>query len=113
MTYRYASFNRPLWIGFDPGVWYKIINKTDEDMINGRMPHDVIFTNEPISDAKKYSLELTDYQELKVKNELIEYAASLMTGRDLACMKDQIWSKKVTSKEKIKHYAGKVNKTRD
>lgn len=107
-TFRYASFNRPLWIGFDPGVPYKIVEKTMADNINGRAPHDVIETNIPISEEHKYSLQLTDYQEVADKNELMDYARTKMEGSYLGNMIDQIRNKKVTTKEKIDYYVGKI-----
>ena len=61
--YRYVSFNRPLWIGFDLGVSYTIVDKKDSDKVNGRIPHDVIETEERISPENLYSLELTSYEE--------------------------------------------------
>jgi len=105
----YASFNRPLWIGFDPGVWFKIIDKESKDMINGRMPHEVIFTNEPISPEKIKDLELTDYQEVAEKNKLYAYAATKFKPSSyLNCVNALIHKKTITTPEEIDNYASKV-----
>jgi len=40
--YRYASFNRPLWIGFDPGVSFLRVDNLKSDEFNGRILFDVI-----------------------------------------------------------------------
>jgi len=106
----YASFNRPLWIGFDPGVWFKIVNKEPTDMINGRMPHNVIATNEPISPEKIKDLELTDYQEVAATNKLIEHAKGKLTEQYLKCVIDLIKSKKIVSTDRIDDYATKAQK---
>ena len=81
--FRYASFNRPLWLCFDPGVSYKIVDIKESDKINGRTPHNVIETEERISPEKLYSLELTSYEEVEAKNRLYIYAKSKFTGRYL------------------------------
>jgi hypothetical protein len=104
MKYRYASFNRPLWIGFDPGTPYQIVEIQESDKLNGRKPHDVIETEIPISNEKKYSLELTDYQELAEQNKLIEYASSLFKDRWLDCIVHSIRNKTIVSTEQINKY---------
>lgn len=58
----YASFMRPLWIGFNPGVQYREIKVTDahKDFRFNRKPLAVIVPSQPIPEDKIKSLELTD-----------------------------------------------------
>ena len=107
--FRYASFNRPLWNGFDPGLPFKIVDITDSDNINGRKPHDVIETTDRISPGHIYNLELTDYEEVSFKNKLIEYAQTKLTGSYLSQMMLNIKYGKVTGIDKIDFYANKAN----
>jgi len=106
--FRYASFNRPLWCGFDPGTSYKIIETKKSDEINGRKPHDVFETFIQISADKIYSLELTDYQEVAEKNKLYAYTETKLSGRWLDCVNDLIHSDKIEYKEQIDYYARKA-----
>ncbi len=109
--FRYASFMRPLWIGFDPGTAYTVVDKQKSDEINGRMPHDVIETSERISPEHIYNLQLTSYEEIAVKAVLYEYAKSKFSeGRYLNCVMDLIHKKKITTTEKIDYYLQKMEK---
>ena len=109
--FRYASFNRPLWLCFDPGVSYKIVDIKESDKINGRTPHNVIETEERISPEKLYSLELTSYEEVEAKNRLYIYAKSKFTGRYLDNINYLIHEKTITTPEKIDYYYNKLQKT--
>ena len=108
--FRYASFNRPLWIGFDPGTVYTIVEKQKSDEVNGRMPWDVIETSERISPEHLYNLQLTSYEEIAEKALLYEYAKSKFTGNYLKCINDQIHSKTITTTEKIDYFLNKMKK---
>lgn len=108
--FRYGSFYRPLWIGFHPGVEYKLVEVKKSDEINGRKPHDVIETSEKISPEKIRDLELTDYEEVAEKRKLYEYAQTKFTGRYLELMRDLIQKKTVTTKERIDFYHKKLVK---
>mgnify|MGYP006367930601 CR=1 FL=1 len=108
--FRYGSFQRPLWIGFHPGVQYKLVEIKKSDEINGRRPHDVIITEERISPESIYNLQLTDYEEIDKKRKLIEYAETKFTGRYLNTMQHLIQEGTVTTKEKINFYHKKLNK---
>lgn len=109
--FRYASFNRPLWIGFDPGTGYKIVEIQKSDEINGRRPHDVFETFIKISPEKIYSLELTDYEEVAEKNKLYAYAKTKLSDRWLDCVNELIHSKKIVYREQIDYYAKKTKVT--
>lgn len=109
--FRYASFNRPLWCGFNPGVAYTIVEIKESDKLNGRKPHDVIETEIEISKEHIYNLQLTDYQEVAAKNKLYAYAATkFKPGRYLDCVNDLIHNKTITTTEKIDYYANKLIK---
>jgi len=106
--FRYASFNRPLWCGFDPGVSFEILDIKKSDEIHGRKPHAVFQTFIKISPEKIYSLELTDYEEVTEKNKLYAYAKTKLSGRFLDCVNDLIHKKKVVYNTQIDYYAGKA-----
>lgn len=108
--FRYASFYRPLWNGFNPGTTYTIVDKKKFDEINGRTPYDVIETEQRISPEHIYNLQLTDYEEVEVKNKLYEYVKGKFTGMFLNNINDLIHSKKITSIEKIDYYLQKMKK---
>ncbi len=109
--FRYASFNRPLWIGFDPGVPYTRVDIQKSDYINDRKPHDVIETKQAITPDHLRNLELTDYQEVAEKGKLYAYAKTVFpAGSHLNSINDLIKSKKIINTEKIDEYKSKLDK---
>lgn len=112
--FRYASFNRPLWIGFDPGTAYQRVDIKDSDILHGRRPHDVIETLEPIFPSKIEALELTDYQEVAATNKLYAYASEkLRPSSYLNCINDLIRNKTIRTTSRIDYYVDKVQKIQE
>jgi len=101
MTYKYGSFNRPLWNGFNPGVVFEFKDITPDDNINGRKPYDVITTLTPIAAEHITNLELTDYQEVAKRDGCYKYAISIIPVKYLKTIQDMIKSNKLTSIDDI------------
>lgn len=110
MVYRYGTFLRPLWIGFDAGIKYRIVPMRESDIINGRKPHDVIETDERLSPEKIYNLQLTDYEEVEEKRKLFKYAETKFSGRNLQLVDDLIQKGTIKDKAKIDFYFNKLKK---
>lgn len=110
--YRYASFNRPLWAGFNPGVQYKLENvlSSDRDFRYNRAPHSVISTNTKLSEDILKKFELTDLTEGKKMQELINHVDKFdfLTDNMKGQLKDLILEGR--SKEEVDKYIEKGKK---
>ena len=100
-NFKYRSFNRPLWNGFNPGVVFEFKDITPDDSINGRKPYDVITTNTPITADVIKNLELTDYQAVAKRDECYKYAISIIPVKYLKTIQDMIKSNKLASIDDI------------
>ena len=110
MTFRYASFNRPLWCGFDPGQQYIIVDILPGDSINGRKPHDVFTTENRISPEKLASLEITSYEDEANRQSLRDYAKTVFAGIYYDTICQQIHNRKITTIQDIKNLVEKYPK---
>lgn len=68
-TYRYASYHKPIPVGFDPGVEYDEVTVTGDDKLRGyrERPIAVITTCEPINKETLLRLQLLDIAKEKAK----------------------------------------------
>lgn len=111
-NYVYASFQRPIWAGFNPGVQFqKVLGPLDKysDPRWNRNPHDVIITSTPISKEKQYDLQLTDLKEGAKIKELIKYVDKFdfLTDNMSGQLKDNIIAGRITNRESVDKYAEK------
>lgn len=114
--YRYASFMRPLWAGFRVSVPFERVQVTEEDrdFRFNRLPHDVIQTANPIPEEELKNFELTDLQDGRKKEELVNYAKGLSGLPENArlCLAGQVLQGKYTTKEEIDNLLKKYLKNR-
>lgn len=103
--HRYASFMRPLWAGFRVSVPFERVqvSEEDRDFRFNRLPHDVIQTVDPIPEAELRNFELTDLQDGRKKEKLINYTKGFSDLPENArlCLAGQVLKGKYTSKEEI------------
>lgn len=112
--YRYASFMRPLWAGFRLSIPFERVQATEEDrdFRFNRPPHDVIQTTDPIPEGELKNFELTDLQEGREKEKLVNYTKGLSSLPENArlCLVGQVLKGKYKTKEEIDNMISKYQK---
>lgn len=114
--YRYASFMRPLWAGFRLSLPFERVQATEEDrdFRFNRPPHVVIQTADPIPEDELKNFELTDLQEGREIEKLVNYTKGLSDLPENArlCLVGQVLQGKYKTKEEIDFLLKKYLKNR-